>query len=99
MKPSSASGLRRFSDSAGMGGHRLGRRSRGRRTAAPLLRLREDLVAEVARIRQEVEDLGALRSGGVDLNPPIAEDAAEKGLTGHAILDAVDRRHPLRPPA
>src|SRR6266508_4000432 len=98
MKPSKASGFGRWLDAAWVGGN-WRRGGRSRRHAAPsLLRLHEDLVAEVAWLRQVIEHhFGALCPGGVDLHPSVVEDAADQRLLRAAVLDAGDRDDPLLP--
>src|SRR5437899_561687 len=51
MKPSSASGRREWLDAAGVGRYRSRGRHRRDPAAAPLLRLDEDLVAEITWLR------------------------------------------------
>src|SRR5205823_8916782 len=90
MKPTSASGRRRSLDAGRVRRHRRPGRRRGCHAAATLLRLDENLVAEVARLGEMVQDLGALRAGGVDLDAPVADDPAEQRLPGGAVLHTVD---------
>src|SRR5438094_7992672 len=90
MKPTSASGRRKSLDAGRVRRHRRPGRRRGCATAATLLRLDENLVAEVARLGEMVQDLGALRAGGVDLDAAVADDPAEHRLPGGAVLHPAD---------
>src|SRR5438132_6215214 len=81
---------------ARVGGHGRTRR-RGRAATAALLRLHEDLVAEITGLGQIVEHFSALRARGVDLDPAEAEDPADDGLPGRAVLHPVDRDDLLLP--
>src|SRR5262249_35422912 len=88
MKPSSASGRLASLDAARIGRH-LPRRGAG--SSASLLRLDEDLVAEIAGHRQVIEHLRALGARGVDLHTAVADQASKDRLPRRAVLHAVDR--------
>src|SRR6266550_1421813 len=91
MKPSSASGLREWLDAAWVGRHWSCRRRDRYPASAPLLGLDEDLVAEIAGLRQVVKDFGALGAGRVHFDATVSEDAADQRLPRRAVLHPVDR--------